>query len=127
MNRLVLDAGAFVALDRHDRSMWARLAIAHRSGQEIVTHAGIVGQVWRRPARQARLAQALKAVDVRPLTSELARAAGVLLAATGRDDVHAAALAFLCEANDVLLTSDVNDFTALLVESHRRSVAVVRV
>ena len=127
MSRLVLDAGAFIALDRHDRSMWARLAIAHRSGQEMVTHAGIVGQVWRHPARQARLAQALKAVDVRPLTNELARAAGVLLSATRRDDVKIAALALMCEPNDTLLTSDIEDLTALLAASQRRSVAVVRV
>ncbi len=52
MSRLVLDAGAFIALDRNDRSMWARIAIAHKSGQQILTHAGIVGQVWRRPARK---------------------------------------------------------------------------
>ena len=85
--------------------MWARLAIAHQSEQQIVTHAGIVGQVWRRPARQARLARALKAVDVRSLTVELAQSAGLLLAATGRDDVQAAALALVCEPNDILLTS----------------------
>ena len=103
MSRLVLDAGAFIALDRNDRSMWARLAIAHQSEQQIITHAGIVGQVWRRPARQARLAQALKAVDVRSLTVELAQAAGLLLAATGRDDVHDAALALVCEPDDILL------------------------
>ena len=85
--------------------MWARLAIAHQSEQQIVTHAGIVGQVWRRPARQARPARALKAVDVRSLTVELAQSAGLLLAATGRDDVHAAALALVREPNDILLTS----------------------
>jgi hypothetical protein len=124
---MVLDAGAFIALDRNDRSMWARLAIARRAEQQIVTHAGIVGQVWRRPARQARLAQALKAVDVRPLTVQLAQRAGLLLAATGRDDVHDAALALVCEPNDVLLTSDMDDLLALLSERRLSSVALIRV
>ena len=107
--------------------MWARLAIAHRSAQEIVTHAGIVGQVWRRPARQARLAQALKAVDVRPLTTDLAQAAGLLLAATGLDDVHDAALALICAPADVLLTSDIDDLAMFLAERRMGSVGLVRV
>ncbi len=127
MSRLVLDAGAFIALDRNDRSMWARLAIARRSEQKIVTHAGIVGQVWRRPTRQARLGQALKAVEVRPLTLELAQAAGLLLAKTARDDVHDAALALLCEPDDTLLTSDIEDLAALLAERRMRSIGLVRV
>lgn len=127
MSRLVLDAGAFIALDRNDRSMWARLALARRSEQPIVTHAGIVGQVWRRPTHQARLAQALKAVDIRSLTVELAQAAGLLLAATGRDDVHDAALALVCEPDDMLLTSDVDDLAALLAERRMSSVGMIRV
>lgn len=87
--------------------MWARMAIARRSGQEIVTHAGIVGQVWRNPTRQARLAQELEAVDVRALTVELAQAGGLLLASTGGHDVADAALAMVCEPDDVVLTSDI--------------------
>ena len=127
MSRLVLDAGAFIALDHNDRPMWARLAIARRSEQKIVTHAGIVGQVWRRPTRQARLAQALKAVDVQPLTLELARAAGLLLATSARDDVHDAALALICEPNDTLITGDIDDLAALLSERRLRSIGLVRV
>lgn len=127
MSRLILDAGAFIVLDRNDRATWIRLIAARRSEQQLVTHAGIVGQVWRRPARQARLAQALKAVDVRPLTVELARAAGVLLAATGHDDVDDAALAILCEPGDVLLTSDPDDLSALLSERRMSSVGVITV
>ncbi len=123
----MLDAGAFIALDHNDRPMWARLAIARRSEQRIVTHAGIVGQIWRRPARQARLAQALQAVDVRPLTLELAQAAGLLLATTARNDVHDAALALICEPNDTLLTSDIDDLAALLSERRIRSVGLIRV
>jgi hypothetical protein len=107
--------------------MWARLALAHRSAHPIVTHAGIVGQVWRSPARQARLAQAIKAVDVRPLGLALAQAAGLLLAATGTHDVHDAALALVCEPEDVLLTSDIDDLAALLAARRMLSVGLLRV
>ncbi len=127
MSRLVLDAGAFIALDRNDQSMWARLTIAQRSLRTLVTHAGIVGQVWRRPARQARLALALKGVDVRPLSIELAQAAGLLLAAARRDDVHVAALALLCEPDDLVLTSDIDDLATLLAERRVAGVRMLRV
>lgn len=105
--------------------MWERVAVAVRSEQPIVTHAGIVGQVWRHPARQARLAKALKAVEVLPVTAELARASGLLLAATRRDDVHDAALALLCESDDVMITSDTDDLVALLAERGMQSVDVL--
>lgn len=125
MSRLVLDAGAFIALDRNDPGIWARLIEALRSEQKLITHAGIVGQVWRHPSRQARLARALKSVDVLPLTAELARAAGLLLAASRRDDVHDAALALLCEPDDVVISDDALDLVALLSERGMQSVGVL--
>lgn len=125
MSRLILDAGAFIALDRNYRDTWALLLKAIDEEQKMMTHAGIVGQVWRQPARQARLAKALQSVDIVPLTVGLARAAGLLLAATGRADVHDAALAVICEPNDVLVTGDRDDFAALLAEREMQSVAVI--
>jgi len=127
VSRLVLDAGALIALDRNDRAMWARLATARRARQPLVTHAGVLGQVWRHPTRQARLGQVLDALDVRPLTRELAQRAGLLLAATGHDDVHDAALALLCESGDVLYTGDITDLGLLLAERRTHSVSLVRV
>ncbi len=125
MSRLILDAGAFVALDRNDRETWTRFNLAIQAKQPLITHAGIVGQVWRHPSRQARLAQAFKAVEIVPLTNELARAAGLLLAATGRHDAHDAALAFLCEPDDILITGDIDDLAALLSERGMQSVEVI--
>jgi predicted nucleic acid-binding protein len=127
MTRLILDAGAFIALERGDTSMWRRLATAEQTHQEVVTHAGIVGQVWRSPARQAQLARILKTVDVRPLTIHLAKQAGLLLATSGHHDVHDAALAQLCAEGDIILTSDVNDLLLLLGECPLHDVTVVQV
>lgn len=60
--------------------MWTRLAAASRSGVPPVTHAGVVGQVWRGGSgRQVSLARALAGIDVVPLDDALARAAGVPL------------------------------------------------
>jgi hypothetical protein len=44
---LVLDSGAFIALERNDRVMWRRLKAALLAGSVPVSHGGVVGQVWR--------------------------------------------------------------------------------
>jgi PIN domain nuclease of toxin-antitoxin system len=127
MSRLILDAGALIALNRNDRSMWVRLAGVLERKDDLITHAGIVGQVWRNPSRQAQLARSLKFVDVRPLDIALAKESGLLMAAAKMIDVHNAALAMLCEPNDTLLTSDVGDLASLLSARGLTSVDIVRV
>lgn len=127
MSRLLLDAGALIALDRNDRAMWARLARVLEQDGDLVTHAGIVGQVWRNPSRQARLARSLKFVDVRPLDIDLAKEAGPLMATAKMSDVHDAALAVLCQPGDALLTSDVGDLASLLSVRGLASVDIIHV
>lgn len=127
MSRLVLDAGAFIALERNDRWMWVRFVDARTEGTKLVTHAGILGQVWRKPERQAVLARALSSIDVRSLTPELARKAGELLAASGTADVLDGALALLCRPGDMVLTSDPDDLSLLVSTLSLPGVDVVRV
>ncbi len=114
---LLLDAGALIALDRNQRPMWVRLKSARSKSNVPVTHAGIVGQVWRGGARQARLAQALAGIDVRPLDEDLARAAGVLLGYVGLSDVIDAALVLLADDGDDIITSDPVDLGSLAAAS----------
>lgn len=62
---LVVDAGALVALERNYRSMWRRLRAELDAGTVPVTHAGVVGQVWRGArGRQASLARALAGIEI---------------------------------------------------------------
>lgn len=110
---LVLDSGALIALDRGERSMWLRLKDALRAEQSLVTHGGIVGQVWRNGARQARLAQLLPAFDVVPLDVHLGQAAGELLARTGGRDVIDAAILLVARDGDLVVTSDPEDLRIL--------------
>ncbi len=110
---MILDAGALIALDRNERTMWVRLASAHRKGHIPVTHGAVVGQVWRGGARQARLARALAGVDVRPVDDQLGRAAGRLLARVGQADVVDAAVVLLAEDGDEIITSDPDDLREL--------------
>ncbi|MDO8390834.1 MAG: hypothetical protein Q7V57_10120 [Actinomycetota bacterium] len=126
MSRLVLDAGALIALDRGERPTWALIGASSATGRAMVTHAGIVGQVWRDPRRQVRLVKALRMLEVLVLDEHLARAAGLLLAHTGTSDVHDAVLALVCRPNDTVVTSDVDDITRLLGACHLDSVNLVR-
>ena len=119
--RLILDAGAFIALGRDDRAMWRRLKAARRTGQLPVTHGGVVGQVWRGGgARQALLARALNGIDVRALDEQLGRRSGALLARTGTSDVIDAALVLLAEDTDHIATSDLSDLRVLAEAADQR-------
>jgi hypothetical protein len=110
---LVLDSAALVALERNERSMWARLKAAEIAREPPLTHGGVVGQVWRGGPRQARLARALQGVDVRPLDRTLGRSAGELLAVTSSSDVIDAAVVLLATDGDDIVTLDRSDFEDL--------------
>jgi hypothetical protein len=122
---LVLDSSALIALDRNDRAMWTRLRDAVTSGEHPRTHGGVLGQVWRGDPRQARLAQALRGIEVKALDDRLGRAAGSLIAASGLSDVIDAALVLMAEDGDVLVTGDVDDL-AHLAETSGLHVEVIR-
>ena len=122
---LVLDSGALIALERNERSMWARLKAAEIAREVPLTQGGVVGQVWRGGPRQARLARALQGVDVRPLDRALGRAAGELLARASSSDVIDAAVVLLAIDGDDVVTLDRSDFEAL-VRAAGRHVELIR-
>ena len=118
--RLVLDSGALLALERNDRAMWRRLKTAHLAETLPISHGGVVGQAWRGLGpRQALLAKALAATEVRPLDDALGRAAGELLAVARRRDVIDAALVLLAVDGDHIVTSDPDDLEPLAIASGR--------
>ncbi|WP_405071278.1 PIN domain nuclease [Kribbella sp. NBC_01510] len=115
---LILDAGAFVAVERRDRTVMALLKAELLAGRTPVTHGGVVGQVWRGGSgRQAPIVQLLDGVQVAPLDDGLGRRAGVLLKLTGGRDVIDAAVILLARDGDLVLTSDPGDLTALAAEA----------
>lgn len=116
---VVLDSGALIALDRGERPMWTRLKAAQLNGDVPITHAGVVGQVWRSAPRQARLARALPGIDVQPLDEMLGRSAGALLGKAGLSDVIDAAIVLLSSDGDDIVTSDPGDLSRLATASGR--------
>jgi len=73
---LVLDAGAFVAVERGDRDVVALVKRERLSGRTPVTNGGVVGQVWRGGrGKQVPLARLLAGVEVAPIDDLLGRRA----------------------------------------------------
>jgi len=122
---LVLDAGALIALERGERPMWTRLKAAKMAGDVPVTHAGVLGQVWRGSPRQAQLARALRGIKVQSLDERLGRSAGVLLGKADLSDVIDAAVVLLSADGDDIVTSDPDDLS-LLAASAGRHVELIR-
>ena len=111
---MILDAGAFIAVERNDRMMVARLLAAHAGGDELRTHPMVVAQVWRDPGgRQARLARLLRAVHVLPIDEELGRRCGELLGKAGTSDPIDAGVALLATEGETIVTSDPDDLGRL--------------
>jgi hypothetical protein len=110
---LLLDAGAFLAIERGDRRVVALIARERMAGRAPRTHGGIVGQFWRGGARQARTATLLRGVEVVPLDTPLGRRAGELLGRAKQTDVIDAALVLLGADDDEVLTSDPEDLSVL--------------
>jgi hypothetical protein len=118
---LVLDAGAFVAVDNNDLATIVLLRAAHQEGISLRTSAIVVGQVWRDPeGRQARLARLLRTIEVRSVDLELGRDAGVLIGRAGTDDPIDATVVLIAETGDRILTTDPLDIRRLANAADKR-------
>lgn len=111
---LVLDAGAFVAVERGDRDVVALVKRERMAGRTPLTCGGVVARVWRGGrGRQTLVARLLAGVEVAPIDELLGRRAGLLLAASGRSDAIDAAVICLAGDGDDILTSDPGDLREL--------------
>lgn len=114
---VVLDAGALIALERHDRRIVALLQEA--SG--VVVPAGVVAQVWRGSGRQARTARLLRAAEtvIEPLDADVARVVGILCGDRGSTDVIDASVAVAAlQRGAVVVTSDPAEIERLAPSLH---------
>jgi hypothetical protein len=125
MSAVVLDAGAFVAVDRGDRAMAAKLRVAERNGLALRSTGVVVAEVWRDAGgRQANLARLLKSVDVRAVDQRLGQEAGVLMGRAGVTDAADATVVAIATTGDRVVTADPLDIRRLVTAS-RRSIRVV--
>jgi hypothetical protein len=111
---LILDAGAFVAVEGGDRDIVALVKRERLANRAPITHGGVVAQIWRGGAgRQAEVARLLAGVDVKCLDDRLGKRAGVLLGRSGSADAIDSALVCLAVDGDDILTSDPTDLRGL--------------
>jgi len=111
---LVLDAGAFLAVERADRDVVALVKRERLADRVPVTNGGVVAQVWRGGSgRQAPVARLLAGTEVVPVDDGLGRRAGMLLARTGQAGAIDAAVVCLAGDGDDILTSDPGDLRVM--------------
>ncbi|HEX9294587.1 MAG TPA: PIN domain-containing protein [Polyangiaceae bacterium] len=112
---IVLDAGAFIALERGDRTM---VHLARRfvdAATPLVTSAGVVAQVWRGGGhRQVPIAFLLRHAKVMDLTRAVALILGRMLGSARRSDpVDAHVVLLARERGWPVITSDAGDLLAI--------------
>ncbi len=121
---LLLDAGGLIGYDRRNTTVIAFIETAQRRQVPIRTTSGVVAQVWRNGADQARLARLLRGVDEQEITVARSRSIGRLLAASAAADVIDASLIDIALDGDEILTSDPGDISNLAVAARKRLVII---
>ncbi len=123
--RLILDAGAVIALSRSEARARAVLAAAVEAGADVSIPAVVVAETVRGVAADAPVNRVLKAVgEVDVATEAIGRTAGRLLGETrSNSTIDAIVVATAVEATGaVILTGDPKDLGALA--SRHREVVV---
>jgi PIN domain len=112
---IVLDAGAFIALERRNATMVALVRRLVGAATPLVTSAGVVAQVWRGGGqRQVPIAYLLRRVQVVDLDRTVARLLGRMLGISGTADPIDAHIVLLARQRAwPVLTSDAADLHAI--------------
>ncbi|MBN1609672.1 MAG: hypothetical protein JW940_23770 [Polyangiaceae bacterium] len=126
MTRIVLDAGALLALEHNDRDLWAALKLAALKSDDVFVPSTALAQVWRGTASQARLHRALQHCVVASFDG-LATDVGELCGRTRTSDICDAHVAIVAVTQgDVLYTSDPKDMRRLTAAVEGGKPTIVR-
>lgn len=111
----MLDAGAFVALEKPGARVPKLLAALVRAKVPLATSGAVVAQVWRGgTGKQAPVAMLLPQVEVVPLDRMAGRLVGLLLGMSKqRDPADGHVVVIAHERGWPVLTSDPDDLRAL--------------
>jgi len=124
MSGVVYDAGALVAAERNDRSLWADHRVRLEAGVAPVVPAPVVAQISRSP-RQAQLRRLLRGCEVLALDESTAHAVGRLLGLSGTTDIVDATVVTMAIAQQAqVVTSDGDDISRLVNAAGARLVIV---
>jgi hypothetical protein len=111
----VLDAGAFIGVERRSAFATRLLGRLVRASIPLVTSGAVVAQIWRgRTGRQAPVAMLLSQVEVMALGGAAAKLVGMMLGACGRKDpVDGHVVLLARERGWPVLTADEADLRAI--------------
>jgi len=123
--RIVFDTGAFVALERRQRSALEVLRIAAEDGDELIAPAVVVAEWWRSGRREKERAKVLRAFAFESPSLHVARLAGAAIGLVGAGLGDALVMAAASIQGDVVYTADIDDFARL--NSVFPNVVVVRI
>lgn len=108
------DSGALLAAERNDRRMWALHAGFLALGVTPVVPAPVLAQVWRGGGRQANIARVLAMTKVEAMTTDLAKAIGILAGRSGHYDVvDVAVVEGALRRGDSVVTADSEHLRAI--------------
>ncbi len=128
LDRLILDAGALIALARGDARTRAVVKGALDDGVRVEVPTPVLAQVHRGGHDRTRTDRALLWIDqYTPTTESVARDAGELLGSAGLTDAIDAIVAAeaLAGTPAVILTSDPADLTALVESGGRAGLVAI--
>jgi predicted nucleic acid-binding protein len=111
--RIVFDTGAFIALERRQRTALEILRVAAEDGDELIAPAVAVAEWWRAGKREKERSRILRAFRFEPPSEQVARLAGVAIGLVGAGLGDALVMAGASIQGDVVYTSDVHDFLRL--------------
>jgi hypothetical protein len=115
------DSGALIAAERGERRMWARHRALLLRRVVPVVPAPVVAQCWHGAPRQAQLAQLLAGCETETLDDTRARATGTLAGrARTTDIVDASVVEGALRRDDLIISSDEGDLTAIAAAISRR-------
>jgi len=121
MRGFVLDAGAFIALERRVPLLLGILDEALHGTVEVVLPRTVIAQVWRGGPRQANVSRLITAgrnrdspVIIDELTAERAREIGIMIGKTSHQDIVDVHVALAAAARGhAVLTSDDADIAGV--------------
>jgi predicted nucleic acid-binding protein len=112
MHGVTFDTAALIALERGDKRMRTVWKAAADDRLRITAPAAVIGEWWR--GRTDLREQIVAALDVEPMTQEIAQAAGEALAAVrGSTLVDAIVMVSAARRGDIVYTSDLEDLERL--------------
>lgn len=115
---VTFDTAVLIALERRNASALALLRACRLSRAQITIPSAVIAEWWR-----GTHGALLESGTLEPLTPELAKRAGELLARTGRANaVDATVIASAAQRKDIVVTGDLGDLRELA--AHAQGVSV---